>query len=133
MKISLLTLADAANSAPEGKLNVLGMGVRIIRRGNPGRVIVPMVVVAVGEATDADLGERPIDLSVTAPSGKSTTLLTDTLEITPNDPGRIDLPNEVRVQIAMPFILEEAGTFTLRMRLAGAKASYRFQVLPEGE
>lgn len=130
MKITMLTLADAGNLGPDGKLNALGLGVRVIRRQEDGSSIVPLVILALAEATDADHGSQPIRISLQEPSGKRRGLIDDSLEVTPSPPEEADLPNEVRVQVSMPFLVNELGIHTLRMQLGKATANYRFVVVP---
>jgi hypothetical protein len=60
-------------------------------------------------------------------------LVDDTLEVTANVTGEEELPNEVQVQVALPLVLEQEGMHAIQIQLGGARARYRFMVVPEAE
>ena len=70
MRFDFLTLADAANNGPEGKLNVLGFGVRVLTLPQlPGAS--PLAIVGAVTADVAEAGEYDVEVRIEEPDGRS--------------------------------------------------------------
>ena len=127
MRMAYLVVADAANQGPSGKLNALGLGVRVI---NPTRLpaVVPLTILAQAEASSDELGEHPFKVSLEAPGRKVMTLVEDRLTVSERAADEAGLPIEFRAQVGFPFVAEKAGKYIIRLEIGRLKASYPFLV-----
>jgi hypothetical protein len=126
MKLSYFLVADAANDLG-GKTNALGLGVRLV---TPTALpsLTPLALLALAEATETELGEQPIRISLETPSGRRLPLVEDTVTVTDRPDRDPDLPIEVKVSVSFPFVAETEGVYTLRLRLGAARGAYRLIV-----
>lgn len=128
MKLQYLLVADAAASGAFGKMDVLGLGVRVLR---PGRLpsLTPLNILVGAEADPAELGEQSIKISVQAPSAKAAVVVDDTVVVAPRPAEEEGLPIEVRLHLAFPFITTEPGVYTFRVQIGRLRATYKVLVI----
>ena len=127
-------MADALNLGPDGKLNVLGLGSRVLRLAHLPATT-PLVVIMMVEADASEAAEYPLIVDLVEPDGTRENLVTATGEVPTQmlDPrvptgfgGSLDLGNR-------PFRIE--GVYRLEATAGPAAAVYVFSVMlePVGE
>ncbi|MFI5284595.1 MAG: DUF6941 family protein [Candidatus Dormibacterales bacterium] len=126
MRFEILSLADAANNAPDGKLNVLGLGIRIVNvPGLPAGM--PLAVLGSVSAGPAEAGDYDLDVRMVEPDGTEVPLAQ----------GRSTVPAEVvepRVPTGVGFVVGFGGPFrieglhVIRARFGKLVMDYEFVV-----
>lgn len=126
MKWNYALLADAANDSG-GKLNALGMGIRMIR---PPRlpVAVPAVFLAAAEADSTELGPQELKITLETPDRKRQTLVDQTVQANARPADEADLPVEIRLLLSFPLLAQSEGLHTIRAQIGKARTSYAYLV-----
>lgn len=126
MQIDFLTLADAANNGPDGKLNVLGLGARVLTYGSLPATS-PLVVLAAASAGVEEAGEYAVAVAIVEPDG--------TRELLVESMGRVNaevvdarVPTGIGVVLNLfrPFRLE--GVHRFEVRFGELTQTYEFLV-----
>lgn len=126
MKIDLLTIADAANTTPDGKLNILGLGVRVLTVDGPNHVI-PLIVACGVEANVAEAGDYPLTVRLERPDGVVEGVVTATLLI-PGEVADPRVPTGAGLTLQMVRGFPVAGVYSLVVDVGGVAAQYVFAV-----
>ncbi len=126
MRFELLSLADAANNGPDGKLNVLGLGTRIVNlAGLPGGV--PMVIVGSISAGLEEAGDYELDLRMVEPDGMEMPLIHSRAVVPAEvDDSRVPTGAGFVVGFIGPFRIE--GVHKIRVRFGELVGDYDFVV-----
>lgn len=126
MQVEYLTLADAANLGEGGKINILGLGTRLLNYEKlPG--ISPMVVLAAVSAMTTEAGDYPIELIIVEPDGTEETIVTTVGHVNNEvEDSRVPTGIGMSVDILRPFRIE--GVHSLRLTVGELKARYDFVV-----
>jgi hypothetical protein len=130
MKFEYFVLADAANTAQNGKINVLGMGARIVHLERlPGAA--PLAIVGGVEATTADAGDYDLRVSMIEPDD-SEQVLVDARATLAADVPEPELPAGIvfTVDLRRPF--RQEGVYRLVASFGTATADYSFAVRTTG-
>lgn len=129
MKIRSMLVADAANVTPDGKQNLLGAGVRIIR--TPDLPFArPLVVFMSADGPVEDRSPVPVKIVVRSPMGQHTVMET---EATLRGDVPIDkrLPLTLNIRGALDgYIWQEYGIHDIVATIGGSRATYRMIVDP---
>lgn len=129
MRFAYLLLCDAASSGSDGKLNLLGIGVRAIRpEGLPA--IGSIAVAGAVEGDVAESGPRHFELALVEPDG-ARTILADTDDAalpTENDVPGVPVQFVFVVNMVRPFA--QAGPHTLRASYGDLTSEYIFIIAP---
>lgn len=126
MKITLATLADAANISQEGKLNVTGIFQNIYMESTPA-LFAKMVLAFMCDADAEDLG-REVALSITMIDPDANVLVDATQHIT-FDPSNIRSRHTSLITFDM-FQLPAFGDYEIVLRSETEAVSVRFFVMP---
>lgn len=128
MKIAYLLLADSANQSADGKLNVLGLGIRVINAGQLP-VSLSVSVLASAEMPIEERGPKRIRLTLQAPGGEET-LVEDVAEMEARDEILPDLPLQLNLQFALTGLeFKAAGPHRVVLEVDGARAEYPVLVI----
>jgi hypothetical protein len=127
MRIDLLTIADAANTTPDGKLNILGLGARVLTVDGPNHPI-PLVVACGVEATVEEAGDYPLGVRLERPDGVVEDIVMSTLTIPSEvtDP-RVPTGAGLTLQLARGFPVP--GVYRLAVDVGSLAAEYVFAVV----
>ena len=126
MKFEYLSLADAANNGPDGKLNVLGLGPRVLNLAAlPGGV--PLAIIGGVSAGIEEAGEYGLDLRLIEPDGTDVPLVS-ARALVPSDVQDTRAPTGAGFVVAWfgPFRLE--GLHRIHAQFGQATADYEFVV-----
>jgi hypothetical protein len=130
VRFEYLSLADAANSGPEGKLNVLGLGSRIINLpGLPGGT--PLAIVGSVSAAVDEAGSYELVVFMVEPDGTEVQLVQGSA-IVPSDVEETRVPtgSGFLIGFAGPFRLE--GVHRIHARFGTVESDYEFVVRVRG-
>jgi len=128
MKIAFLTIADAANDGPDGKLNFLGAGIRILRP-SAANALISLVIVGQVDADDTEAGTYPVQLFMTGPDGVEVMRLEFDGVVGASDDPEVPTGFGFVINLARPFTL--SGLYRLVARVADLiPAEYIFKVMP---
>ncbi|MEX0625557.1 MAG: hypothetical protein WD402_03335 [Chloroflexota bacterium] len=127
MRIAYLLVADSANQSNDGKLNVLGMGVRVINAPVlPFPVALTVLVSA--QLDHAERGAKHVKLSLATPSG-SQVLIDDTAPMESRENMIENLPLQLNFQFVLSGLaFKEAGLHHFIVEIEGERAEYPFVV-----
>ncbi len=126
MRFSYLFLADAANRSPDGKLNALGIGARILTvREFPSQL--PVVVLGAVDASVDEAGSYDLVVEITEPDGTVVPLVhaRATVDSEVTDP-RVPTGISFMLGLSHPFTRE--GIYTIVARVADCETHYEFVV-----
>jgi hypothetical protein len=125
VRFAYFLLADAG-SAHEGKLNLLGIGVRKIQADElPANV--SLTIAAEIEGSHEEAGSYPWKLTITEPDGSEATMTAKEAEL-PAATVSADLPVSTVMVIAFLRSYTIAGLYVLRAHFGDIEAEYRFIV-----
>lgn len=128
MRIAYLLLADSANQSADGKLNALGLGIRVVNAAQLP-VSLSMSVLASAEMPIEERGPKRIRLTLEAPAGEET-LVDDVAEMAARDEVLPDLPLQLNLQFALTGLeFKAAGPHRVVLEVDGARAEYPLLVL----
>ncbi len=130
MRFELLMLAESASPAPRGKINVLGLGSRVITLETVPETV-PLSIVGMVEVPLAEAGTYDLRVTVTDPNGQTTELIHHEVE-TAADVEDERLPTGLSFVIANAREYDVVGIYTLKATMGPASAEYPFVVrLPD--
>lgn len=127
MKFALLTLAEAANQGPLGRLNALGLGARIIQLEKPDELVAMSIVGAV-DMPVAQAGEFDFKVWFTSPDSKTENVVEERVEV-----GRSNIHDD-RLPTGLAFVINavrgfaQDGIYVLHASLGETSAEYPFAV-----
>ena len=126
MKFDYLQMADAMNVGPDGKVNVLGLGERLLVFPQlPMASRFAIVASLVGEPADA--GTYEAEFRLETPDGVEQELFKTTIELAaPDDPDATLLVVGVGLDVVRPFTQE--GRHLLRVKVGDQSAQYQFRI-----
>jgi hypothetical protein len=111
MRFELLTIADAANRGPEGKLNVLGMGARILTFAElPGSA--PLVLLGSIAAMTTEAGIYPLRVTRRDPDG-SEHVLVEADGVVPSEAADDRIPTGIAFTIGMSGPFTQEGVYQI--------------------
>jgi hypothetical protein len=127
MRFAYLLLTDAS-SASEGKLNLLGVGARVLK---PPTLPAPAFLTLAGavEGTDGEAGEYDLVITLTDPDGAATQLVAGRTTLPAATDHAELLPNSV-FTIAFTHVYEKPGIYRLTARFGDIAETYKFLVAP---
>ena len=126
MRFEYLVLADAANRADNGKLNVLGMGARILTVERLPAAVPLAILAAVAASTD-EAGEYPIELALEEPDGSRAVLVEMTGSVpSVTEDARVPTGMGLTVALFRPFRIE--GIYRITAKIGEETATYEFLV-----
>lgn len=127
MRFAYLLLADAVNQSADGKLNILGAGIRTINA--PALPFsISLAIIAAVELDLAERGPKKIQLAIRRPDGEEV-LIDDVAEMDVTEPAEEDLPISLNLQFGIAgFELRSAGVHTIVVRVDALAHEYVFLV-----
>ena len=126
MRFEYLFLADAANSAADGKINVLGLGVRILTYSElPASS--PLVIVGAVEATVEEAGDYALRVELFEPDGTIEELVNAAAKVT-TEVKDSRVPTGIGFTIALSRPFRQEGVHVIRATVANEVAQYAFVV-----
>jgi hypothetical protein len=128
VRFALLTLADGS-SVSEGKLNLLGVGVRKLQ---PPRLPANMLITIAGmvEGTADEGGTHRLELTLIEPNGREVPLLSDNADL-PTQTRDPDLPVNMVFAINLGRTYVEPWLYRLQVAYADVQTEYDFKVEPK--
>lgn len=130
MRFAYFLLADA-HSVSEGKLNLLGIGVRKVQPD----VLPATVVLSIAGSIEGTLDEkekRHLDLTLTDPEGNVTSLASTEAALA-GDKTSPALPASFLFIVNFGLPYTRAGEYVLRARFGDLEEQYVFMVEPKGK
>jgi hypothetical protein len=126
MKFDYLQLADAMNVSPDGKVNVLGLGIRLL--------VFPQLpaasrfaVLANVQADLSEVGSHDAEFRLVAPDGTEQDLFRTSIDVNPDlDPEATIVIIGLGLDVVRPFTQE--GRYIIRAKVGDVSAEYRFRV-----
>ena len=126
MRFEYLFLADAANQAANGKMNVLGMGVRILTYAALPAAS-PLAIVGAVEAAVAEAGDYPLVVELVEPDGTVEEIVKATAKV-PSEVTDVRLPTGMGFTIALTRPFRKEGIHYIRASFGDQQASFAFAV-----
>ncbi len=126
MQFEYLTIADAVSNGPDGKLNVLGLGVRIANvESLPADT--PMTILGAVAASVDEAGTYEVEVSISAPDGSREVIAHGTAELSATlaDP-RVPTGLTFSIPGVRSFRIE--GVHTLEARVGELTRTYELLV-----
>jgi hypothetical protein len=126
MRISFMLFADAANSSVDGKVNMLGGGIRVVTVPALPAVISGALVASV-HATLEEAGSYEVALSLVDPHGTERAVVSGRSDFDPTggDP-RVPSGIGITAPVIQPVI--DAGVYLFRLRVGDLLEEYPFVV-----
>jgi hypothetical protein len=131
VRFEFLSLADAANNGPEGKLNVLGFGARILTLPSLPAAVPLVVVGGVAAGTD-EAGAFDLAVHMIEPDGTEVQLARGPASI-PSVVRENRLPTGVNFLVGFRGPFRTYGLHSIRARFGGIEATYDFVVVQGNE
>lgn len=126
MKFEYLLLADAANNGPDGKLNVLGLGTRIVTfESFPAGA--PLTVLGSVAADASEAGEYDLEVSIVEPDGTRQPMVQARATVSSQvEDARVPTGISFVLGFLRPFRIE--GVHSFEARVGEVTARYDFLV-----
>jgi hypothetical protein len=127
MRFAYLLLADASSAGNEGKLNLLGIGVRLLRPTELPAAAQLTIAASIEATSDDEIGPYELELSIENPDGSVDTLNTGEVSFQP-DAETPDVPRSIIFVVGLLRSYAQEGTYRIRARVADATADYAFVI-----
>lgn len=125
MQFEYLALADAANVGSDGKVNVLGMGARIISYERlPGSSPLALLALVTGLVDEA--GEYPVLVELEEPDGTRERMIDAVASIAADADPRVPTGISLVLNFSRPFRI--GGLHTIHVRVGAVEQRYAFLV-----
>lgn len=125
MQFEYLALADAANVGSDGKVNVLGMGARIISYERlPGSSPLALLALVTGSVDEA--GEYPVVVELEEPDGTRERMIDAVGVIAADADPRVPTGISLVLNFSRPFRI--VGLHTIHLRVGEIEQKYEFLV-----
>lgn len=130
MRFAFLQLADAASAGPEGKLNALGLGVRVLTFESLPATS-PLAIIGSVEASVGEGGEYGLAVSLIEPSGLEV-LLVQAKATVVDDVADTRVPTGIGFSVGLLRPFEAEGVYAIRATVGPEVAEYLFVVRTGG-
>lgn len=131
MRFAYLILCDVASTGSDGKVNLLGVG---IRRINPPElpVVASLALAFAIEGEPHEAEPRPLSITFTEPDGTSTTNVADERASLPahSEVDGVPVSISVVLNLTRPFTLP--GRYLIRVTYGDLDQEYAYVVTPTG-
>lgn len=126
MKFEYLLLADAANNGPDGKVNVLGLGTRIVTFDRlPGGL--PLTVLGSVAADASEAAEYDVEVAIVEPDGTREVMVQSKAAVSSHvEDTRVPTGISFVLGFLRPFRIE--GVHSFEARVGDVTARYDFLV-----